>query len=482
MSISQAINTARSGLQVSSLRADLVATNVANAATPGYVRRGLNVSEILLGSDSNGVRSDGISRFSDASLTEKRRLVSSDQASASVLSSTWKSLSSRLGNTTDGSGLFSTLTNLETALIEATTTPESTTGLANLLSASQSAVGEFKDISDLVIEMRRDADIEIGIGVDRVNAALDQIVSLNQAIAGADRTTNEAAALFDERDRVLDTISEYLPIQTVERDSGTIDVLTQEGVFLVAGAARHLEFNRSIAFGPDQTYAGGNLSGLSVRGVELTPGASSYAAISSGMFGALFQLRDRDLPDFNNQLDTLASDLVTRLSDDSLDPTKTPGDPGIFVDVGTPGDPGIAGRLQINALVDPDQGGALWRLRDGLGATVEGPPGNSDILDNLLGAVSSNGSVNAGLLQGSFTTAGIAAEMASLAGYREVTFDALNSSTQTQLNILRESEVAETGVDIDDQMQSLLLIEQAYSANARVIEVASQLINRLMEL
>ncbi|MDP1556641.1 MAG: flagellar basal body protein, partial [Hyphomonas sp.] len=37
MSLSSAINAARSGLQVSSLRAEIVATNVANATTPGYV-------------------------------------------------------------------------------------------------------------------------------------------------------------------------------------------------------------------------------------------------------------------------------------------------------------------------------------------------------------------------------------------------------------------------------------------------------------
>ena len=39
-----------------------------------------------------------------------------------------------------------------------------------------------------------------------------------------------------------------------------------------------------------------------------------------------------------------------------------------------------------------------------------------------------------------------------------------------------------TGVDVDAQMQDLLLIEQAYAANARVIEIASQMIDRLMEI
>jgi flagellar hook-associated protein 1 FlgK len=37
-------------------------------------------------------------------------------------------------------------------------------------------------------------------------------------------------------------------------------------------------------------------------------------------------------------------------------------------------------------------------------------------------------------------------------------------------------------VDVDQQMQDLLIIEQAYAANARVIEIASNMIDRLMEI
>jgi flagellar hook-associated protein 1 FlgK len=48
--------------------------------------------------------------------------------------------------------------------------------------------------------------------------------------------------------------------------------------------------------------------------------------------------------------------------------------------------------------------------------------------------------------------------------------------------MLKEATQDISGVDVDAQMQDLLLIEQAYAANARIIEVASQMINRLMEL
>ena len=56
------------------------------------------------------------------------------------------------------------------------------------------------------------------------------------------------------------------------------------------------------------------------------------------------------------------------------------------------------------------------------------------------------------------------------------------SSTQTQHAIMIEAEQNTTGVDVDAQLQDLMLIEQAYAANARVIEVASQMIKLLMEL
>jgi flagellar hook-associated protein 1 len=35
---------------------------------------------------------------------------------------------------------------------------------------------------------------------------------------------------------------------------------------------------------------------------------------------------------------------------------------------------------------------------------------------------------------------------------------------------------------VDGQMQDLLIIEQAYAANARVIEIASQMLDLLMDI
>ena len=250
----------------------------------------------------------------------------------------------------------------------------------------------------------------------------------------------------------------------------------------MAGKARQIEFSASAAFSPDRTLADGDLSGLTVDGVNLTPGAASFGAVSGGLFGALFTLRDQDLPALSAQLDTIASDLVTRLSADAIDPTKTPGDPGLFIDPDSAAGAGLAGRISLNARVDPSQGGDLFRLRDGLGAATSGPPGNSTILQGLYDAFTAVRSVSATGFNGAYSSTELVAQLTSQTGQKRNQHEAVLSSTVTQHGVLVEAEQNQTGVDVDVQMQDLLLVEQAYAANARVIQVASQMIELLMEL
>ncbi len=121
-------------------------------------------------------------------------------------------------------------------------------------------------------------------------------------------------------------------------------------------------------------------------------------------------------------------------------------------------------------------------MRDGLEATGTGPEGNATILNAMLNAVTTVGAVSNGSISGSYSSTELAAHISSHTGQSRISHESINSSIQAQHQALQEAELSETGVDIDVQMQDLLLIEQAYAANARVIEVASQMINRLMEL
>ena len=482
MSITAAIQSARSGLDVIGMRAELVATNVANASTPGYIRRSLTVSETILGNQTAGVQVIGIDRSQNEILTAERRGLSSDFAQADLLSTRWGSLSQRIGSDIVSSALFQNLSALQSALGDAVLSPESATHASTVVESANGLVREFNALSDLITQERWRAELDIAESVSIVNESLLQIEELNQQISGIDRTSAQAAALFDERGRVVDRVAEYLPVQTVDSQSGTINLLTTEGVFRVDGTARQIGFKQANAIGPNITLGSGLLSGMSVDGVDITPGASSYGAVSSGKLGALFTLRDTDLPTLEAQLDIMAQDLINRFSDPALDSTLTPGDPGLFLDSDDTAGAGIAGRLELNALVDPDRGGAVWRLRDGLGAVTPGPPGNNTILTNLSGAFDTVNTISVAGLDGGFAYGDLVAQLGSLSGQQRIQNESVLSSISLQYQTLREAEASETGVDIETEMQDLLIIEQAYAANARVIQAASQMLTELMDI
>ncbi len=479
MSISAAMNTALSGLSVSSRLADITSSNIANVSTPGYIRRSVAISEASYGS---GASVDGIIRHTNDPLTQQRNTVSSNLAQSSVLSSAWTRLSASIGDTVDGAGLFQRMDDFQSAITKAANTPESSEDARAMLDAAKAVATELNNLSETVRKAREDADNAIYKAVKDINSILIEIDVLNIDIQATSKGSSHAASLQDQRQNAVDRLSQYLPVRTIPQDNGTVDVITQEGVFLLTVEVREVEFNLGAGYTPDFTLAGGELSGLTVAGVDLSPGGSSYGAVSSGELAGLFQLRDEDLPELSAQLDTIANDLISRFTDDVADPTLNPGDAGLFVDPNAPLGAGSASRIRVNSVVDPAQGGALYRLRDGLGAPVEGESGNSVLLNAMLDAMKASTAMNENGIQGRFTATELSAHISSVAGQKRVSNDATQKATQIEFDRLVEAENDVTKVDIDAEMQMLLMIEQAYAANARVIQATSQFMQTLMEL
>ena len=52
---------------------------------------------------------------------------------------------------------------------------------------------------------------------------------------------------------------------------------------------------------------------------------------------------------------------------------------------------------------------------------------------------------------------------------------------EARATTFRDAELSE-GVDTDDELRTLMLIEKSYAANARVIQVANSMLDRLMEI
>jgi len=73
------------------------------------------------------------------------------------------------------------------------------------------------------------------------------------------------------------------------------------------------------------------------------------------------------------------------------------------------------------------------------------------------------------------------ADMLSGVATARLSADAESSFATARASALKQQELT-NGVDTDAEMQKLLLIEQAYSANARVIQTVDDMIQTLLGL
>jgi len=490
VTLSSALSAANSGLATTARRAGVAAGNIANATTPGYVRRSLRVGEIVLNGRGQGVQALGIDRAQDIALTRERRQAGSSAARADIIAQGMANLSRELGVPGDGFGLFAVYQGVEASLRELAVTPESVAlqnGATNALGALAS---EFNDLYSIGQNQRLTADNAIARSVRDVNAGLHRIAGLNGQIAGLGGNSGDIAALEDERQRVLDEISQIIPVRVITKEHGQIDIMTEEGVFLLAGSVREISFNGAGVIPAGASYdenGAGVLSGLSVGDQNLTPNTSGYFAVSGGTLAGLFTIRDQTAPDFLENLDSLAADIISRFSADGIDPTTASGAPGIFTDAGSALDAGnitgIAGRIRVNAALDNSQGGQASRLRDGLGSTGLGTVADAGILNNLLDAFTNSATAPPGSdLLGAHTSVELVAGFSSLIGEGRINADAVATTALARAGALADAELSMSGVDTDAEMQSLLLIEESYAANARVIQTISEMLDILMQI
>ena len=485
MGITAALNSATTGLAVSQRRAAIASNNVANAQTPGYVRRTVNVSENRIGGGGAGVNVNAIERVTDPALTQERRRAESAEARDQMVSTAQTTFSNALGEPEDPFSLFAQFQNLETSLRSLSQTPESQPFQSQAFDAARAVVQTFNRLSDQTQTTRQNADAQIAREVNLVNDKLQQIVRLNDQISLAAGGGRDATSLEDERAKLIDDVSAMIPVREVVRESAKIDLITEEGTFLIAGEARQVDFTPSGIFDSSSTLGNGALSGISINGTSLTPGTNSTFGLREGSIAGHFAVRDELAPEFQAKLDGLARDLIERF--ENIDPTLAPGAPGLFTDAGiafsAANETGLASRIALNTAVDPDAGGALWRLRDGLGAAAEGPPGNAAILTTLLDTLTTLKAPPAGTgLNGQLDATSAVAAVSSAVGAARISAETELTATAARKTAMLDAELAVTGVDTDFELQQLILIEQAFAANARVIQTAQDLLRILMEI
>lgn len=485
MSITGALSNALTGLTAASRGIEVVSSNVANARTEGYARRELMLSSQTLGSQGAGVRVVGVQRIVDQGVLADLRLADGAVAGGDARQAFQTRVGALIGAPGEAGSLSARIADLQAALVEASNGPSSQARLEGVARAAGQIVTGLNTASQEIQAARIQADDEIGAVVEQLNQDLARVRDLNVEIRKLDGAGRDYSALRDQRQILIDQIATVVPVREIPRDGGMVALVTPGGALLLDGQPARIGFAPVGVITPDMTLASGALSGLTVndRPVDIAVGKG---AMGGGRLGALFDIRDGLAPQAQGMIDALARDLYDRFADPALDPTIAPGQPGLFTDgpgALVPADElGLAGRLRLNAALDPSQGGALWRLRAGVYAAGPNAPGDGSLLAAMTDALDAARSPASGPFGGTARSAGALSDQA--AGLwssrtqgieKSLTFSASRADTLRQLHL-------QDGVDTDREMQQLMALEQAYAANARVVSTVDELMKTLLGL
>jgi flagellar hook-associated protein 1 FlgK len=498
MSLSTALSIAGSGLGTYSRLSEIAANNIANADVEGFVRKEGRIGSVTRYGRGLGVTLADILRHANPSLAREARREGALGAFLAVQAEALGAYAIELGQPSEARSVAAALARLEQAFISLAETPESPSLQREVVHAAQAVASNLDRLSASIRRLRENAEVQIQAEVDIVNQSLSELKRVNDEIRLLAGTGRDVTALEDQRERLIDTIAERIPVREIRRAPNDILLLTEEGVPLFDGTPAQIGFTRTAGISPAAIYAPGApapgyaavLSGVTIDGRDVAPGSGDAQAITSGRIAGLFAVRDDLTVQIQKQIDQLASALIDRFQDPANDPSLAPGTPGLFTANGLfhdRSDPaeivGMGERIAVNLGVDPDHGGAAWRVRDGVGAAAPGPAGDSTQVFRFLAAFDNT------LIYPADT--GLAPTLTLRATGAELVSGQQSARAEAETRAARQAVVADTlrdvranaiGVNVDNELQRMLQIEKSYAANANVVQAAARMLDELLSI
>jgi flagellar hook-associated protein 1 FlgK len=495
MSLSSALSIINSAFVANAAQSAVISSNISNAGTKNYAREIAN----LITTASGGVEVASVSREANAALLEQVNTSTSQAAYQQALSDGLSTLAqtvsdsssaiSSSGADANGNSPSAMLANLQSALETYDASPSSASAAQGVVTAADGLAQSLNTGATAVQNVREKADSDMSSAVNTVNSLLAQFTTVNATIVTGTATGADISSEQDTRDSILNQLSQEVGISTVSNPDGSMSIYTDSGVTLFQGGSA-----RSVTFAPTSTYTDG-VTGNAVMadGVPIT-GASSPMAIQSGTLAGLANLRDVVAPQYGEQLDQIANGLISAFSESDQTGGTAPTLPGLFTFAGASGEPstatGLASQIEVNANVDPSQGGNLDLLRDGGIAD----PSNSAYTYNTTGAASYTGRI-AQLISATTSTqtfdgaAGLGTS-SSLSAYADASVSWLQSQNQQASNQLdyQNSVVSQattaasnaTGVNLDTEMTNMLSIENSYTTTAKLLTTVNAMFASLL--
>jgi flagellar hook-associated protein 1 FlgK len=442
---SDLLSIGKSGAQAARIALDVTAQNIANASSEGYVRRSVALTEAAssggIGQTGDislsGVRLKGIVRNADLFRQSEVRRTGADAARANAEVAGLENIESAV----EGADTYSAIVKFEGALQQLAADPTNGSLRASTVEAARTMSNSFNIASQALDSVRDGLQFEATDGVDQVNKLGQELARVNLRLARVSDSSSDQTALLDQRDNLLQSLSEYTDIKTTIAPDQTVQVSLggTPGTPLVTGGAagtlaKTTAVDGTISFtlgGAPVTIAGGSLAGKAQALVKLA--------------------------DTRGRLDAIASSVITAVN--------TAQAAGAKLD-GSAGQPMFSGTGGGNIAMIMASGADLATAPAGAGANSRNS-GNLDALRAAFAAADPAGKTDSAIFDISSAVAG-----------RKISRDALQVIASNASIALS----TQAGVDLDQEAVNLVRYQQAFQASGRIMQVASDIFDTLINI
>ncbi|HUD93228.1 flagellar hook-associated protein FlgK [Sphingobium sp.] len=423
-----------------------ISENIANASTAGYARRSVTTVEsgastatmslYVARANFGGTQVAGVNRAADPYLDATVRQTGMTLGSATSRLRWLTDAETAMNDSSTGIGQLMTgmFQNMEKLAASPSDTSLRVTTLDSISRVSQAFNQTAADLETVSEGIATEAQAS----VNTINQSLSALADINNSLLRAQPGTSAYAQLLDSRDSALQDLSANLNVSISfgAHDSAEI---TFNGQTLVSG---NTATSVAVAANADGTL-----------GLSLADG-TALTAPSSGTLGGLFSAADT-VADRRENLDTLAEQFVTDVNAWHAQGVTDNGAAGGALLSWT-------GSAATMAALDVDPADLALKSADGTA--------NGNLL-TVSTALRGNGSV-----EQSWTS--LVASHANLLSSTKAEYDTATSRND-QAVAARE---AVSGVDLDMEAADLLRLQQAYSASAKILQVAKETIDSILNI
>jgi flagellar hook-associated protein 1 FlgK len=220
-------------------------------------------------------------------------------------------------------GLTVSLQNFINAYQTVANSPSTTAQRQALLSQATAISQQMQNYNTQLQTYAGGIEQGISSAITQINTLTDGIAKLNQQIASGLASTGQTPnQLMDQRDQMLDQLSQYVSVSTATQADGSMNVYVGTGQPLVIGAT-----SQQLQATPNQYDASENQVSI-VGGGGLTTDITS--TITGGQLGGLLSVRSQVLRPAENTLGQFSvglATLVNQAQGAGLDLTGTAGKP-----------------------------------------------------------------------------------------------------------------------------------------------------------